>query len=110
MSDIGELMDSYTAWRGRRFPPGSSDDSLAELHADLALADTWVADAVIPYVERGVHQRAQVDVLGGLSKIRNRAIELRGRTRGEDTRVADSYRDYADLLVRVYRSFLAHEP
>jgi hypothetical protein len=48
------------------------------LHADLALADTWVTDTVVPSVEHGVGvgQPAQVDVLAELGALRVRAVEL----------------------------------
>lgn len=107
---MGDFEHLYADWRGRPFPPGTADDSLDELHADLALADTWVADSVIPYVERGIHQRAQLDVVEELGKLRNRAVELRGRRDGENAELSDSYRDYANLLLRLYESFLALAP
>lgn len=44
------------AWRREPFPPGSATDALDELHADLALADSWLAEAVIPFVDRGVFE------------------------------------------------------
>ena len=101
---MGDFEDAYIAWRNQPFPPGSADDSLDELHADLALADAWVADSVIPYVERGIFQPAQLDVIGELGKLRDRAVELRP---GEDPSLSDAYRDYSDLLVRVYEGFLS---
>lgn len=104
---MGEFEDAYIAWRNQPFPSGSGDDSLDELHADLALADSWVADSVIPYVERGIFQPAQLDVIGELGKLRGRALELRAGGGREDPALYDAYRDYADLLVRVYEGFVA---
>lgn len=102
---MGDFEDVYDAWRNCSFPRGSADDSLDELHADLALADSWVAESVIPFVKRGLYQPAEVDVIGELGKLRDRAVELR-RVGGEVARLSDAYRDYADLLLRVYKSFL----
>jgi hypothetical protein len=106
-AEVGDFEDAYIAWRNQPFPPGSADDALDELHADLALADTWVAGSVIPYVERGLFQPAHLDVIEELGKLRNRAVELRTRRGEESPSLPDSYRDYADLLLRVYEGFLA---
>ena len=103
---MGEFEDAYTVWRSRAFPQGSADDSLDELHADLALADTWVADSVIPYVKRGEYQPAQVDVVGELRELRNRAEQLRSRGTDKHAAVAASYAEYATILLHVYESFL----
>ena len=100
---MSEFNDAYVAWRNQPFPAGSTDDALDELHADLALADTWVADSVVPYVERGVFQPARVDVIEEVSRLRDRVVAL--RSAGGD--LSASYRDYANLLLRVYEGFLA---
>ena len=104
---MSDFEDAYIAWRSRPFPPGSEHDSLDDLHADLALADGWVADSVIPYVERGIFQPAQLDVIEELGKLRDRAVELRGAGGKHDPTLSDTYRDYVDLLLRVYEGFLA---
>lgn len=106
ITDVGSFGEAYTTWRERPFPAGSSTDALDELHADLALADTWVAESVVPFVERGLKQPAEVDVVGELSKLRDRAVELGSAATGEDARLASEYRDYIDLLVRAYTGFL----
>lgn len=107
---MGDFEAAYVAWRNRPFPPGSHDDSLDELHADLALADGWVADSVIPYVERGIFQPAQLDVIEELARLRDRAVDLRGAGGEDDPTLSDAYRDYADLLLRVYEGFLTKAP
>jgi len=99
--------DVYTEWRERRFPPGSASEALDELHADLALADSWVAEAVVPFVERGVHQPARVDIVEELSKLRRRAVQLGSGASGEDAKSAADYRDYIDLLISMYEGFVA---
>jgi hypothetical protein len=103
---VGKFEDSVTAWRGQPFPPGSSNEQLDELHADLAVADTWVAESVIPLVERGVFQLPRVDVIEELRELNKRAVKLGKVTVGEESLLAGSYRDYAALLSRVYQEFL----
>jgi hypothetical protein len=100
---------AYQAWRERPFPPGSPDDDVDELHADLALADSWVAESVIPYIEDGSHQPANVDVLSELRALRRRAEKLETTAKPEESRLAVDYRDYIDALAEVYTRFLAVE-
>jgi hypothetical protein len=107
---VTDFKDSYASWRRKPFPQGSSTDSLDELHADLALADTWVAETVIPFVERGVYKPAQVDVIQELGKLHDRAREIEQMTDGEDRRLAADYGHHAALLVGVYNGFLAQAP
>ncbi len=76
---MGALEDAVATWRDQAFPPGSATDALDELHADLALADTWVAESVIPFVEHGLHKPARVDVVTGLRDLGARAGELEQR-------------------------------
>jgi hypothetical protein len=104
---VGGFEDAYTTWRSQRFPPGSAHEALDELHADLVLADTWVAETVIPFVEHGVHHPARVNVIDELRKLRSRAVALGQAGELEDKRLADSYRDYAELLLRLYEGFIA---
>jgi len=101
-----EFEKAYAAWRVQAFPIGSGLDALDELHADLALADTWVADTVIPFIERGIYSPAKVDVLGRLSEIRQRAIELAETVGGGDHDLAMEYDAYAHLQETVYQAFL----
>jgi hypothetical protein len=67
---------AYSRWREQPFPLGSSLDALDELHADLALVDTWVADALVPFVEHGMYRHIQVDPIQKLEEIRDSATEL----------------------------------
>jgi hypothetical protein len=97
---------AYSAWREQPFPLGSRLDALDEVHADLVLVDTWVAETIVPFVEAGRYHPAQVDVLGKLQEIRHRATEL-GTSRGTDEEpLALQYVTYADLLRTVYELFL----
>ncbi|HEY5317055.1 MAG TPA: hypothetical protein VIJ20_03685 [Solirubrobacteraceae bacterium] len=97
---MATFSDVYADWRRRPFPDGGSDDVLGELHADLALADTWVAESVIPYAERGLFEPAQIDVLDQLQALRRRAGNLSVREREEE------YLAYVDALSEVYARFL----
>jgi len=67
---------AYSKWREQPFPLGSSLDALDELHADLALVDTWVAEALVPFVEHGMYRPIQVDPIQKLEEIRDSATEL----------------------------------
>lgn len=79
------FQEAYASWREQTFPSGSSCDALDEIHADLALADAWVAETVIPFIQHGVYRPAQVDVVGTPEKIRDRAIQLaRGVAPGDE--------------------------
>jgi hypothetical protein len=98
---------AYAAWRQRSFPPGSANEAIDELHADLALADSWVADSVIPYEENRIHEPAQVDVLAELTRLRGRADQLASAENADDAQLALAYRDYIDSLSEVYGRFLA---
>lgn len=82
-------------------------DALDEIHADLALADTWVAESVIPYVSRGQHSPAKVDVLAELEALRSRLAEIAESALAPgDTKLAGEYGAYCDLLSDVYRAFI----
>lgn len=96
---------AYREWRERPLPRGSSNDELAALHADLVLVDTWVAEAVIPFVERTQYVFSAVDVPAGIRVIRERAQELAPYCDGEDAGLAAEYIAYADRLDAVYRQF-----
>jgi hypothetical protein len=98
--------DRYAVWRNRPFPAGSADDSVDELHADLALVDSWVAESVVPFVERGLYRPAGVDVIGELWRLRARATELAGTRGQDDATLAGSYTSYLDLLIDLYDDFL----
>jgi hypothetical protein len=97
---------AYSKWRNQRFPLGSSDDALGELHADLALVDTWVAEALIPFVEHGMYRPIQVDPIQKLEEIRDRATELGKSATADEKRLASEYVEYADLLRSVYELLL----
>ncbi len=105
-----ELTESYERWQQQRFPDGSATDAVDELHADLALADAWVADSVIPFVEDGVHQPARIDVLAELGELRRRASDLASSITPDDRELVEVYAAYLDLLADVYEDFLDSGP
>jgi streptogramin lyase len=101
--------DDYQAWREYPFPVGSARDDLDELHADLVWADTWVADTLIPFVQHGrvapVHPT--VDFIASVEELRDRSVEMAASADGLDHETAVRYREYAELLLRVYSRYLA---
>ncbi|MCU1362891.1 MAG: hypothetical protein JWM55_719, partial [Acidimicrobiaceae bacterium] len=104
--DMDDFRDLVSRWRDQPFPPGSSDESIDELHSELALADSWVADSVIPYIERGVRIPGKVDVVGKLRELQTRAMEL---ARGSDASSQPVLQDYLrriEILTQIYQSFL----
>jgi len=102
-----EFEEAYSDWRRQPFPTGSHLDALDELHADLALAHAWVAESVIPFIERGRVIPAKVDVIGTLREIRGRSAELAETLGGDESRLAKDYVVYAHLLELVYEGFLS---
>lgn len=102
---MSTLHQAVRAWRETPFPRGSTVEALDEAHADLALYDTWVAETVIPFVERGIWNSAVTDVLGALDDLTRQVGDLRSAGT-EDSEAADSYMAYAGLLRAVYLAFL----
>ena len=102
--------DLYARWRRQPFPPGSASDAVDELHADLALADSWIAETVIPFVEHGVHKPAHLDVVAELRALEDRAAQLGRSVSPEDSRLLQDYSQYVALLLLVYEDFLANAP
>ncbi|WP_156786302.1 hypothetical protein [Microterricola viridarii] len=96
---------AFQSWRDAPFPRGSSRDPADEVHANLALYDTWVAESVVPFMDRGIWQPAVPDVLGALENLGGQVQELR-RAGTEDLEALSAYLAYADLLRTVYRAFL----
>ena len=79
-----------------------------ELHADLALADTWVADTVLPFLDGGAHRPASVDVPAELRSLIERAFAIERSIDDESSKqLVKQYADYAALLAKVYQRFLS---
>lgn len=102
MSNFEEVVRE---WREEPFPRGSAVDALDEVHADLALYDTWVAESVLSYVDRGIWEPAVPDVLSALDELISQVEQLR-RTGSEDEEAASRYLAYGDLLRSVYVAFM----
>ena len=104
---MSEFDDAYVAWRKQPFPHGSIDELVNDVHGDLAVADTWVAESIILFVEDRTFRPAKVEVLAELGMFRRRAVELLEISDEDDTQLLNSYIDYFDRLARVYTAFLA---
>lgn len=103
--NMGTFNASVAAWRRAAFPVGSKNDELDEIHADLALIDTWVAGSVLPYVDTDVWEPAVPNVLGALDSLERHVhgVHLDGENH---VQVANRYLAYAGLLRSVYEEFL----
>jgi hypothetical protein len=99
------LERAYIAWRQHPLPPCSSDDELHEVHTDLALVDTWVAEVVVPFVEQRRYAFTTVDIDGALRGIRERADAAAASGADGDAELAARYRAYADCLKALYEEF-----
>ncbi len=106
----GSFTHAYWTWREQSFPLGSPTDAVDELHADLVLADAWVAETLIPFVEDGVYEPAKVDVSGELQALRDRARALRDSSSKSDKGLLNAYIEYSRLLEVAYEGFLAQAP
>jgi hypothetical protein len=102
---MSTLQESVRTWREAPFPRGSAVDALDEAHADLALYDTWVAESVLAYIDRGIWEPAVPDVLGALDDLVRRIEELRAAGT-DDPEAVSRYIAYAALLRAVYLAFL----
>lgn len=90
-------------WLGTPFPPGSANDVLDEIHAELVTVDTLIAGIVLTYRDTGDWISPVLDVMGELSRLRE-AILAAQEAASEDKNVIVSYIDYVDLLTAVYRA------
>ena len=100
----------YRAWRQLEFPRKSSDADLEELHADIALADHWVTEAVVPYVTRSKFTPARIDLIAELARYEARAAALAARLEPEEQALAARYSAYIEAQRAVYAAFLERAP
>jgi hypothetical protein len=96
-------------WKVIPFPAGSQNDELDDLHARLVLADTWLADSVLPYLRDRTWARPVVDVVGELEAIISASRHFTSASTSEGLLAAE-YRNYADVLMQLYLAFLGEEP
>ncbi|GAA1753285.1 hypothetical protein [Agromyces humatus] len=101
-----EALDAQlvAVWRDAPFPPGSNNDQLDELHADLALIDTWVAESLLPYLHSRTWEPAVPDVFGALDQLERSLGQL--ELGPEDRQQSGRYLEYALLLRGAYDAFL----
>ncbi len=96
--------EAYRQWRVEPFPKEEATTEFGDLHADLALIDTWVADSVVPYFDRHIYTPAKVDVLGKIASIESKLSQ--GSETGTFALKAQPYVKYLGLLRGVYGEFL----
>ena len=101
-----ELDDACESWQRQPFPPGSSDDAIDELHADLALADSWIAEAVLRLVEHGQLKFARVDVIDELRTLAERAAKVELTASDADGRLLEENLPRRDEPGREVRQLL----
>ena len=101
------FVSAYASWRAEPFPPGSTRDDLDELHADLALIDTWVADTVVLYAERGVlAPPAKVDIRQGIRRLAERLDNLpRTDKDPQSEALLAAYERYLALTAEVFEAY-----
>lgn len=99
--------EAYGRWREMPFPKGGDARFYGEIHADVALADSWVAETLLPFVNKGVVDPAVIDVLGRLSELRKKIDRLDAQTGPENHAAAAGYLAFVNALIDVYGAFLA---
>ena len=104
---MATFASAYAMWRAEPFPPGSTCDDLDELHADLALIDTWVADTVVPYAERGARaQTSKVDIKHGIEGLAERLDSLsRKDSDPQSATLVAAYERYLALTADVLEAY-----
>ncbi len=103
---MDKLEAAYRAWRAAPIPSGCRGDESEDLHGDLLVADTWVAEDLVPYIESGATFNSAFDVLPRLLALHARATELIEDPQNADPACAILCADYAKLLIDVYVLFL----
>jgi hypothetical protein len=103
---MASLEPSYQQWRAEPFPASNGSDEFGEVHANLVLIDSWVAEYVIPFVERGVTPMPRVDVAGALTDLRQQLADLDLGAAPAKEALALDYSRYVMLLDEVWQAFL----
>ena len=103
---MSELESAYRAWRTAQIPRGADDERLAELNGDLRVADTWVAEDLVPFVESGQVFASAFEVMPRLRALHGRALRLAEDLHGADETRAIACANYLQLLVDVYAAYL----
>lgn len=106
---MASLESSYGEWRAAPLPSGNGSEDFGEIHADLVLVDSWVAEYVIPFVERGIKHSPRVDVSGALTDLRRRLSDLDRGPVVSKRALADEYSRYIAMLEELWQSFCARD-
>ena len=102
---MDDFQSRYSAWRERAAPKGSEDDALSELHADLMLVDSWLAETIIPVATRRRYVEPKVDISAALKDIVARAEAFKASMSGTQRDEAMSYLSYGEDLERLHAAF-----
>jgi len=109
LSGIHDMMhpqDPIEAWRQCLFPTGSSIESIDSLHAELALADSWVAEDIVPFLERGMYKPDADTVMNQLSKLEAKLLRAIEAADMNEKGILTSYLNYCEILEAAYSAFL----
>lgn len=98
MMHQSSLQNIYDLWRSEPFPPGSEIDEFDAMHAELAYADSMIAESAIPFVTKGQYSAVPQQALRELDNVVVTARQLMESETGERARLAATYRRYAELL------------
>ena len=60
---------AYNAWKSATFPPGSKDDRIDEIHAELASVDSWAFEWIAAQPDERL-QHPAVDIPGAVEALR----------------------------------------
>lgn len=101
-----EFAAKYEDWRSAPFPPGGSSDDANEVHADLVVVDTWIADLVMPFVKEGRLVEQKVDIRAAVDRLLTQCQQLARSDRGEDQILAREYVCYLNRLRALYGVYL----
>jgi hypothetical protein len=85
------------------FPSGSAIDELDAMHAELAYADSMIADSAIPFFTGRRYGGVPDQVIRELDHVILAAGKLQESEVHEIARLAASYKKYAELLMTVYQ-------
>jgi hypothetical protein len=92
---------AYERWRRTPLPSGTLNEEVDELHADLAMWDAFVADAVIPMADGRQYDPGVHDQAAEVENLRQRIEVVMREAVAEDREQLRLYREYCDLLQAV---------
>jgi len=104
---MNKLNYLYDDWREASFPSTTTNENVDELHKELILYDLWVAESVIPFIQKGRYIPAVPDVVDALMQFQERGQELLLSVEGSDLDSVRQQLEYATKLYELYSEFLA---